>query len=72
MSIQVSKRRSLVSFLKPYCHHSGEYDHMEVTEWGSGEGFDIEIDSKRGKERFSITYGEWDLLQVLMNYKENV
>jgi hypothetical protein len=71
MSIEVSKRRAVFAELKPYCTHSGEHDYMEVTEWSNGEGFDINIDRKRGSENFSLTYGEWELLQVLMNYKES-
>jgi hypothetical protein len=69
MSIEVSKRRAVFSKLKPYCHHSGDNDYMEVTEWSNGEGFDIHIDRKRRSEKFSLTYGEWELLQVLINYK---
>lgn len=69
MQVEVSNRRSVYSGLKDYCVHSGDNDYMEVTEWASGEGFDIHIDSKRGAERFSLTHGEWDLLQVLINWK---
>ena len=71
MSIEVSKRRAVFAELKPYCTHSGEHDYMEVTEWSNGEGYDIHIDRRRGSEKFSLTYGEWELLQVLMNYKES-
>ena len=45
---------------------------MEVTEWSNGEGFDINIDRKRGSEKFSLSYGEWELLQVLMNWKGEI
>ena len=69
MSIEVSKRRAVFAELKPYCHHSGDHDYMEVTAWANGEGFDIVIDRKRGMERFSLSYGEWELLQVLINWK---
>jgi hypothetical protein len=69
MSIEVSQRRAVFSELKAYCMHSGDHDYMEVTEWSNGEGFDIAIDRKRGSEKFSLSYGEWELLQVLMNYK---
>jgi hypothetical protein len=41
---------------------------MEVTEWSNGEGFDIIIDSHH-KVAFSLTHGEYQLLQVLINYK---
>lgn len=67
--IEVSNRRAVFAELKDYCMHSGDPDYMEVTEWVNGEGFDINIDRKRGMERFSLTYGEWELLQVLMNWK---
>lgn len=69
MTIQVSQRRAVFSELKPYCHHSNENDYIEVTQWSNGEGFDIAIDSKRGPEKFSLTFGEWELLQVLMNWR---
>jgi hypothetical protein len=42
---------------------------MEVTQWSNGEGFDIVIDRKTNKETFSLTYGEWELLQILINWK---
>ena len=71
MSIEVSQRRAVFAELKPYCHLSGPDDYMEVTEWSNGEGFDIAIDRRRGSEKFSLSYGEWELLQVLMNYKES-
>ena len=69
MSIEVSQRPAVFSLIKPYCVHSGEDDYMEVTGWSNGEGFDIAVDGKRGLEKFSLTYGEWELLQVLMNWK---
>jgi hypothetical protein len=69
MSIRVDQRRAVFAELLPYCMFSGEDDYMEVTQWTNGEGYDIEIDSKNRKQRFSLTYGEWELLQVLMNYK---
>jgi hypothetical protein len=69
MSIEVSQRRAVFAELKPYCFHSGENHYMEVTEWSNGEGYDIVIDRKNNTERFSLTHGEWECLQVLMNYK---
>lgn len=69
MGIEVSKRRAVFAELKDYCMHSGDHDYMEVTEWSNGEGYDILIDRKRGIERFSLSHGEWELLQVLMNWK---
>ena len=69
MTIEVSKRRSIFSKLPPYCHHSGDQDYMEVTEWSNGEGYDIIINRISGGDKFSLSYGELDLLQVLLNWK---
>ena len=69
MSIEVAQRRAVLSHLKPYCFHAGDNDYMEVTEWSNGEGYDIVIDRKNNTERFSLTHGEWECLQVLINWK---
>jgi hypothetical protein len=68
VSIEVSKRDSVFCELKNYCHLASKNAYMEVTEWSNGEGFDIIIDSHH-KEMFSLTHGEYQLLQVLINYK---
>lgn len=68
-NIEVSQRRAVFSALKAYCHHSGDNDFIEITEWSNGEGYDIVIDRKHNTDRFSLTYGEWELLQVLINWK---
>jgi hypothetical protein len=67
--IEISKRKAVFSELKGYCHHAGDNDFMEVTKWSNGEGYDICIDRKNGHEKFSLTFGEFDLLTVLMNWK---
>ena len=67
--IEVSKRRAVFSELKDYCMHSGDHDYMEVTEWSNGEGYDICINRKSDGEKFSLSYGEVELLMVLLNYK---
>ena len=69
MKVEVNNRRSVFAELKDYCMHSGDHDYMEVTEWANGEGYDIVIDRKRGIERFSLSHGEWELLQILMNWR---
>ena len=67
--IEVSKRRAVFAELKGYCHLSSDNDYMEVTEWSNGEGYDVCIDRKNGSEKFSLTYGEVELLTVLLNWK---
>ena len=69
MTIEVSQRRAVFAQLKPYCFHAGDNDYMEVTEWSNGEGYDIVIDRKNNTERSSLTHGEWECLQVLINWK---
>lgn len=69
MSIKVDQRRAVFAELKGYCHHSGSNEYMEVTEWSNGEGYDICIDRKTGGEKFSLTYGEVELLNVLLNWR---
>jgi hypothetical protein len=68
MSIEFSKRDAVFCELKNYCHLASKHAYMEVTEWSNGEGFDIIIDSHH-KVAFSLTHGEYQLLQVLINYK---
>jgi hypothetical protein len=69
MTIEVSKRKSVFSEIGKYCHFSSDGDYIEVVEWSNSEGVDITIERKRAVERFALTLGEWELLQVLMNWK---
>jgi len=69
MNIKVDQRRAVFAELKGYCYFSRDNDYIEVTEWSNGEGYDICIDRKSGGEKFSLTYGEWKLMQVLINWK---
>jgi hypothetical protein len=70
--IEQSKRKAVFSELLRaggYCIHAGDNDFMEVTQWSNGEGYDICIDRKNGQEKFSLTFGEFDLLTVLMHWR---
>lgn len=64
--ISTYERKSKSLPLKPYCHFAKEHDFMELTQWANGEGFDVSIDEKT----FSLTYGQFQALQVLGNYNE--
>jgi hypothetical protein len=70
MSINVNNRKAIFSSLGPYCIMADDEDFMEVTQWTNGEGVDIHISRNKTFEHFSLTYGEYELLQVLINYKE--
>jgi hypothetical protein len=67
--IEETKRRSVFSELKGYCIHAGDSDFIEVTQWSNGAGYDIRIDKMIVQERFSLTFGEFELLTVLMNWE---
>lgn len=55
------KREARFSELKNYCHLSKPHEYMEVCEWANGEGFDVAI----GDTHFQLTWGQFNLLQVL-------
>lgn len=65
MTIDVYTRTAKFAELKNYCHHARSTDFMEVCEWHNGEGFDVTINDRT----FQVTYGQWDCLQALVNYK---
>jgi hypothetical protein len=60
------ERKAKFSQLRPYDFFAKEDDFMEVCEWKNGEGFDVTINNKL----FSLTWGQLECLQVLVNYKE--
>ena len=39
---------------------------MELTQWYNGEGFDITVSAFGGDQRFSLTWGQWTALKVLV------
>jgi len=69
MGIEVSYRKTKFTDLEEYCHFSNKGDFIEIVEWSNGEGVDVNINSKRD-QRFSLTHGEFQALQVLMSYQE--
>jgi hypothetical protein len=58
-------RDAKFTLLKPYDFFAKEDDFMEVCEWHNGEGFDVTINERS----FSLTHGQWECLQALVNYK---
>ena len=67
--IKTQKRISNMCEISDYCHLSGPDSDLEVTEWGTCEGWDINVNTSRGEQMFSLTTGEMSLLQVLINYQ---
>jgi len=70
MTIKVNKVRQVFADLKSYDHCAKDDSFMTVTEWHNAEGFDVEINSSGRRELFQMTYGEFNALLVLVNYKE--
>ena len=66
MTIEVYTRKAKFAELKAYCLHASDGDFMEVCEWHNGEGFDVTINDRT----LQFTYGQWDCLRVLVNYKD--
>lgn len=58
-------KKAVFSELKKYDPLAGEDDFIEVTEWKSGEGFDVEIVGKLST-RFQLTWGEYAALKKLV------
>lgn len=66
--MEIKKRNSVFTELKPFCYLSGEHDFIEVTEWSNGEGFDITIHDKMGDRITSMTYGEYKALKKIIKF----
>jgi hypothetical protein len=60
-------RKAVCAPLKEYCHLAKEHNFIEVTEWHNGEGFDVTIADDK---YYSFTYGEFDLLSVLVKVEK--
>jgi hypothetical protein len=67
--ILVDKRISKFTELKPYCHLVKAHDFAEICEWSNGEGFDATVSAGNSDQKISLTYGQWEALQVLVSYK---
>jgi hypothetical protein len=37
---------------------------MEITEWSSGEGYDIYISDSSGERQFNLTWGQFEALKA--------
>ena len=64
------ERKAKFTELKPYCHLAKESDYIEMTEFGNGEGFEINISTSRLDQTISLTWGEWEAMQAIVAYKE--
>ena len=58
-------RRSVFAELPQFDYLAEEHDHIEVTEWGNGDGFDVAIGGIMS-ERVSLTWGMYKALKALV------
>jgi N-acetyl-anhydromuramyl-L-alanine amidase AmpD len=65
--IERYKREAVFAELNRFCHHAGNGDFIEITDWHNHEGYDITISSKNKEERFSLTAGQYEALVHLMS-----
>lgn len=54
--------------LQRFCHFANKTDYMEMIEWHNGEGFDVNIN---GDKTYSFTWGQFEALKALEEYKED-
>lgn len=59
--MKLVNKKSIHDDLKKYCVLAKDNDHIEVTEWTNGEGWDIIINDKI----ISLTWGELDAINYL-------
>ena len=64
--IDFSKRSSVFTELRQFCHFASDEDYMEVTMWNNYEGYDVTISDNCGTKIFSLTDGEFDALKKLI------
>lgn len=65
MELTESKRVTKSVSLEGLCHLASRPDYIEATEWTNGEGLDFYVESRGGKEKFSLTYGEAKAITLL-------
>ena len=59
--MELVNKKSIHDDLKKYCALAKDNDHIEVTEWTNGEGWDIIINNKT----ISLTWGELNAINYL-------
>lgn len=66
--MEIKSRKSITDKLNIYDYLSEkDSDFIEITEWTNGEGVDINIGSNNETKFISITYGELDAINYLVN-----
>jgi hypothetical protein len=61
-----SRRSSVLAKLEQFCVLSNKHSFIEVTEWTSGEGWDITIGDEHETRNFYLTHGQLDAIKILI------
>ena len=61
----INTRNTIHDMLNKFDYLSKDGDEIEITEWSTGEGWDIEILGDGGPERFQLTSGILEALNYL-------
>ena len=67
--IKTYSRPAKFAELKGYCPFAKDNDYVEITEWYNGEGFDVNICEEKSEKSISLTWGEWELIQKMVEHK---
>lgn len=66
--MEIKNRKSITDRLNTYDYLAEkDSDFIEITEWTNGEGVDINIGSNNETKFISITYGELEAINYLVN-----
>lgn len=69
--IENYNRRACSAKLNQFDPLAKDNDFIEVTEWDSGEGFDVDLYSEGTSEKFAMTFGEFKALKALVKHIYN-
>lgn len=67
--IKITEVTQRIADTNSFCHLAGKDNCIIVTDWYNGEGVDVSIErSGDATVSFSLTYGELQALNFLVNY----
>ena len=69
--MDITKRKCAHESTIKYCPLSSDTAYIEVTEWVSGDGYDIECYDDGNTDRMGITHGQFKLLKKLIKKLNN-
>ena len=68
--MEINKRKSVYCPLKDlkYSWNPTDSDYIEVTQWTSGEGWDITIYHNKQERHISLSYEDLDIINYLVKH----